>query len=73
MTDEQLRDIYLKATGLDLNAVGENKRGYEQGHAFVKALFDALPVAGYLDPDGTMYLEEWEASADCVEVFRRPE
>lgn len=41
--------------------------------AFIEAVFDALPVAGYLDPDGGFAQEEWEAAADCVEVFRRPE
>ena len=70
MTDQQLCDIYRKATGIELAG---NQRGLEQGHAFIEALFDALPVAGYLDPDGTLHTEEWEASADCEEVFRRPE
>lgn len=32
-----------------------------------------LPVAGYLNPDGGFAQEEWEAGADCVEIFRRPE
>lgn len=59
VTDDQLRDIYLKATGLDLNAVGENKRGYEQGHAFIKALFDALPIA--------------DTTPDFEPLYRRPD
>ena len=44
MTDQQLCDIYRKATGIELAG---NQRGLEQGHAFVKALFDMLPVADY--------------------------
>lgn len=70
MTDEQIAAIYLKATGIDISRVA---RGLGQAHAFLKELFDALPIAGYLDPDGTMHAEEWEASADCEPVYRRPE
>ena len=61
MTDEQLRDIYLKATGLDLNGIGGggSRRGYEQGHAFIKALFDALPIA--------------DTTPDFEPLYRRPD
>lgn len=46
---------------------------FEMARAFIEVVFDALPVAGYLNPDGGFAQEEWEAGADCVEIFRRPE
>lgn len=68
MTDDQITAVYQKALGLHLDPVN-----LERARKFIDALFDALPVAGYLDPDGGFAQEEWEAGADCVEVFRRPE
>lgn len=70
MTDEELNTIYMKATGID---IGRIPGGLTLARAFVVALFDWLTPAGYLDPDGTMHAEEWEAGADCEQVFRRPE
>lgn len=70
MTDEQIAAAYLKSGGIDISRVSN---GIAMARAFIEAVFDALPVAGYLDPDGGFAQEEREAGADCVEVFRRPE
>lgn len=69
LTDEQIKRAYAKATNnLPMSAVGSR-----QARAFIGALFDEMTPAGYLDPDGTFHAEEWEASADCEPVYRRPE
>ena len=70
MTDDQIRIAYEKASGIDIGRVAN---GIALARAFINEVFNTLPVAGYLDPDGTMHTEEWEAGADCEEVFRRPE
>lgn len=70
MTDEQIAAAYLKASGIDISRV---PNGIAMARAFIEVVFDALPVAGYLNPDGGFAQEEWEAGADCVEIFRRPE
>ena len=56
MTDQQLCDIYRKATGIELAG---NQRGLEQGHAFIEALFDALPIA--------------DTTPDFEPLYRRPD
>lgn len=69
LSDEQLQRAYEKcAPGRPMPPVG-----LVQARVFIEAIFDELPVAGYLDPDGSFAEEEWGAGADCVEVFRRPE
>ena len=67
MTDAKISEIYRKALGRNIapHHVFEAKQ-------FINFLFDELEVAGYLDPDGTFSQEEWDASADCEEVFKRP-
>lgn len=70
MTDEQITAAYLKSSGIDISRV---PNGIAMARTFIEAVFDALPVAGYLDPDDGFAQEEWEAGADCVEIFRRPE
>ena len=68
MTDDQIRTAYARATGITA-VMGELQM--TQARAFIRTIFDMAEPAGYLDPDGTLHLEEWEASADCEEVFRR--
>ena len=54
MTDAQLRDIYLKALGRELDP-----DNLERAHAFIKALFDALPIA--------------DTTPDFEPLYRRPD
>ena len=69
LTDDQIRESY-RATGLTYDMTEHHLK---QAKLFISAVFDRLTPAGYIDPDGTLHAEEWEASADCEPVFRRPE
>lgn len=70
MTDEQIAAAYRKSSGIDISRV---PNGIAMARAFIEAVFDALPIAGYRDPDDSFHLEELEASADCEPMYRRPD
>ena len=67
MTDDQIRKAY-RAAGPTYEMTDIH---ITQARAFIRTIFDMAEPAGYLDPDGTLHLEEWEASADCEPIYRR--
>jgi hypothetical protein len=69
LTDDQIRAAYLK-TGANYTMTEHHMR---QAKLFIGFIFDVLEPDAHLDPDGTMHIEEWEASADCEPLYRRPE
>ena len=66
LTDEQITAIHQKATGQILDPAN-----MVRAKSFIAELFAELQPAGFVDPDGVFFTEEW-MGIDPQPLYRNP-